>query len=207
MFQSLKLSSVGRKGFTTGEIVNLVAVDTQRVFDFTLIYNLLWSAPLQITIAFFLLYNQLGLASLAGIGVLLLLLPYNAFVSVALKNLILRVMQHKDKRAKLMNEILNGIKVLKLYAWENAFIGQVCDIRSKEVAALNKRAYYGAAIGLTFACSPFFVSINYNDYDLFNHVFFSGPLQDCPCQLCHLCTYKPRQYFRCKQSLCFLVHF
>ncbi len=38
-------------------------------------------------------------------------------------------MLNKDKRIKLMSEILNGIKVLKLYGWERSFIDQILGIR------------------------------------------------------------------------------
>ena len=31
-------------------------------------------------------------------------------------------MKHKDERIKMMNEILNGIKLLKMYAWEMSFM-------------------------------------------------------------------------------------
>ncbi|XP_054155851.1 ATP-binding cassette sub-family C member 2-like [Oppia nitens] len=44
-----------------------------------------------------------------------------------------QLMSIKDKRQNLMNEILNGIKVLKLYAWEEAFMGLVEKIRTKEL--------------------------------------------------------------------------
>ena len=44
-------------------------------------------------------------------------------------------MKEKDGRIKMMSEILNGIKVLKLYAWEESFQQQVTDIREREVSA------------------------------------------------------------------------
>ena len=46
-------------------------------------------------------------------------------------------MKDKDKRVKLMDEILNGIKVLKLYAWEPSFGEQVLDIRENEIRSLK----------------------------------------------------------------------
>lgn len=67
-------------------------------------------------------------------------------------------MQQKDKRSKLMGEILNGIKVLKLYAWESAFAEQVSDIRSKEISALRSQAFLSSGIVFAFSCAPFFVS-------------------------------------------------
>ena len=34
--------------------------------------------------------------------------------------------KNKDQRVKMINEILGGIKVLKLYGWEPSFVKQVC---------------------------------------------------------------------------------
>lgn len=122
-------------------------------------YNLIWSAPVQIVIALVLLYNQLGVASFAGLAVMLLLVPFNGFVTIRLKNFQAKLMQQKDKRSKLMGEILNGMKVLKLYAWENAFAEQVAEIRSKEIGALRSQAYLSAGVVFSFSCAPFLVSI------------------------------------------------
>lgn len=66
-------------------------------------------------------------------------------------------MQHKDARIKLMNEILNGIKVLKLYAWENSFKEKVLAIRQKELNVLRKTAYLGALSTMAWTSAPFLV--------------------------------------------------
>ena len=34
-----------------------------------------------------------------------------------------------DKRVRIMNEIISGIRVIKMYAWENAFKRVVFDLR------------------------------------------------------------------------------
>lgn len=67
-------------------------------------------------------------------------------------------MKSKDNRIKLMNEILNGIKVLKLYAWELAFREKVLEIRQKELKVLKKSAYLAAMATFTWVCAPFLVS-------------------------------------------------
>jgi len=67
-------------------------------------------------------------------------------------------MKSKDNRIKLMNEILNGIKVLKLYAWELAFREKVLEIRQKELKVLKKSAYLAAMGTFTWVCAPFLVS-------------------------------------------------
>lgn len=66
-------------------------------------------------------------------------------------------MQYKDSRIKLMNEILNGIKVLKLYAWENSFRDKVLAIRQKELNVLRKMAYLGAVSTMAWTSAPFLV--------------------------------------------------
>lgn len=67
-------------------------------------------------------------------------------------------MKSKDNRIKLMNEMLNNIKVLKLYAWELAFKDKVTDIRERELRVLKKAAYLGAMSTFTWVCAPFLVS-------------------------------------------------
>lgn len=67
-------------------------------------------------------------------------------------------MKSKDSRIKLMNEMLNNIKVLKLYAWELAFKDKVTDIRERELRVLKKAAYLGAMSTFTWVCAPFLVS-------------------------------------------------
>lgn len=66
-------------------------------------------------------------------------------------------MQYKDARIKLMNEILNGIKVLKLYAWETSFRDKVLAIRQKELSVLRKTAYLGALSTMAWTSAPFLV--------------------------------------------------
>ena len=66
-------------------------------------------------------------------------------------------MMFKDTRIKLMNEILNGMKVLKLYAWEYSFQEKVLGIRNQELAVLKKSAYLNAVTSFTWTCAPFLV--------------------------------------------------
>ncbi|XP_054723431.1 multidrug resistance-associated protein 1-like [Uloborus diversus] len=157
--KALVLSNAARKNFTVGEIVNLMSVDTQRVMDYVQLVNLLWSAPLQIVIAVYLLWQQLGYATLGGLGVMILMIPLNAVISVLIRKFQVLLMRDKDKRTKLMNEVLNGIKVLKLYAWENSFIKEVLNVRNSEVKSLRSQAYLNAAITFVFTSAPFLIAL------------------------------------------------
>jgi ATP-binding cassette subfamily C (CFTR/MRP) protein 1 len=104
-----------------GEIVNLMSVDVQRGTEFAQFANLLWSAPLQIGLALYFLWGILGPSALAGLVVMITILPMNALIASKIRKLQVVQMQKKDERVKMMNEILSGIKVhVKWFA--NAFI-------------------------------------------------------------------------------------
>ena len=74
---------------------------------------MLWSAPFQILLCVIFLWDLLGPSVLAGIFVMILLIPLNAFIATKLKALQVKQMKEKDNRVKMMNEILQGIKVIK----------------------------------------------------------------------------------------------
>ena len=135
-----------------------MAVDTQRIIEFIQVANLLWSAPLQVIASIYLLWQQLGISTLAGLIVLVLLVPFNTFTSVKIRHYQTKLMRHKDKRTKFMNDILNSIKVLKLYAWEIPFEKKIDRMRINEIEALKPQAYLNSAIVFAFSCTPIFVS-------------------------------------------------
>ena len=84
--------------------------------------------------------------------------PFNMSVTVA-HLLQIRQMNHKDARIKTMNEVLNGIKVIKLYSWENYFIDAILEIRNLELKVLRSSAFLSAASAFTWTCAPFLVSV------------------------------------------------
>lgn len=59
--KALKLSNAARKESTVGEIVNLMSVDAQRFMDLVVYLNMIWSAPLQIALALYFLWQTLGI--------------------------------------------------------------------------------------------------------------------------------------------------
>ncbi|XP_025062211.1 multidrug resistance-associated protein 1 isoform X6 [Alligator sinensis] len=158
--KALVITNSARKTSTVGEIVNLMSVDAQRFMDLATYINMIWSAPLQVTLALYLLWQNLGPSVLAGVAVMVLLVPLNAVMAVKTKTYQVAQMKNKDNRIKLMNEILNGIKVLKLYAWELAFKEKVLGIRQEELKVLKKSAYLGAVGTFTWVCAPFLVALS-----------------------------------------------
>ena len=120
---------------------------------------MIWSCPIQICLAIFFLYLELGVSVFAGLLVMILLLPLNGILASFQRKLQVKQMKHKDERVKTMNEILNGIKVIKLYAWEYSFMNTVFNIRHKEIEKLKQMAYYGCVSTFVWTCAPFLVSL------------------------------------------------
>ena len=83
----------------------------------------------------------------------------SAFCAGKLRGLIAMNMKKKDKRIKVMNEILNGVKVLKLYAWEKPFMKKVSDIREEELKIMRKYGYMQAIVILIWEFTPYLVQL------------------------------------------------
>jgi ATP-binding cassette subfamily C (CFTR/MRP) protein 1 len=93
--KSLKLSNEGRASKSTGDIVNYMAVDTQRLQDLTQYGQQLWSAPYQIVLCMLSLYNLVGLSMLAGVGAMILMIPINGLIARLMKKLQKEQMKNK----------------------------------------------------------------------------------------------------------------
>ncbi|XP_076852211.1 multidrug resistance-associated protein 1 isoform X2 [Brachyhypopomus gauderio] len=158
--KALVITNAARRTSTVGEIVNLMSVDAQRFMDLITYINMVWSAPLQVVLALYFLWQNLGPSVLAGVAVMVLMVPVNAVIAMKTKTFQVAQMKNKDSRIKLMNEVLNGIKVLKLYAWELAFRDKVSAIRESELAVLKRMAYLSAVSTFTWVCAPFLVALS-----------------------------------------------
>uniref|UniRef100_A0A671WVL8 ABC-type glutathione-S-conjugate transporter n=1 Tax=Sparus aurata TaxID=8175 RepID=A0A671WVL8_SPAAU len=154
----LLLSNSARRQCTLGEIINLVSADTQKLMDFVVYLNCLWVTPIEITLCFYFLWQLLGPAALAGIITVILIFPLNGFIAKVRSKLQVQ-MKFMDSRIKLMNEILNGMKILKFYAWEEAFLRRVGVLRDGELDALKRSQILHSVSLASFNSSSFLVSL------------------------------------------------
>ncbi|XP_067572446.1 ATP-binding cassette sub-family C member 3 isoform X1 [Pseudorca crassidens] len=157
--KALVITNSVKRESTAGEIVNLMSVDAQRFMDVVPFINLLWSAPLQMILAVYFLWQNLGPSVLAGVALMVLLIPLNGAVAVKMRAFQVEQMKLKDSRIRLMSEILGSIKVLKLYAWEPSFLKQVEDIRQEELRLMRQAAYLHATSTFVWICTPFLVTL------------------------------------------------
>ncbi|KAG8788253.1 hypothetical protein FRC12_014784 [Ceratobasidium sp. 428] len=132
-----------------GDIVNLMSVDASRLQELCISGLIAISGPFQIVLAFVSLYELLGWAAFVGVGVMIISLPLNTFIARMLKNMQRAQMKNRDKRTRLMSELLNNIKSIKLYAWEDSFISQVLKIRNDEELRMLRKIGVTNAVNTT----------------------------------------------------------
>ena len=125
---------------SNGTIINLMSIDSFKVADICSYLHFLWAAtPVQFLMAVLLLYNVLGFSSLVGIGLMILVLPLNLYIAKAFTVAQKRIMAATDKRIHATNEVLENIRIIKFFAWEQRFQATVNDKRKVELSALWKK--------------------------------------------------------------------
>uniref|UniRef100_A0A673L261 ATP-binding cassette sub-family C member 9-like n=1 Tax=Sinocyclocheilus rhinocerous TaxID=307959 RepID=A0A673L261_9TELE len=138
----LSTSNMSMGEMTLGQINNLVAIETNQLMWFLFLCPNLWAMPVQIIMGVILLYYLLGNSALIGAGVILLLAPVQYLIATKLADTQKSTLDYSTDRLKKTTEILKGIKLLKLYAWENIFCDRVEETRGKELTSLKTFALY-----------------------------------------------------------------
>ena len=156
--KSLHLSSNSRRLTSVGEMSNLISVDSQTFVDFILYSSYIWSGPIQILICIYFLWQYLGVASLAGLAMMILSIPLNAYLSERGRKLSVKKLQFQDSRIKMISELLNGIRVVKFYGWEISFQKIIEKIRNNEVLYLIKYAFIKCTTIFMWDCMPIIVA-------------------------------------------------
>lgn len=158
--KSLCLSNDERGTRSTGEIVNLMSVDATRLQDLCTYGHIIWSSVFQMILAFISLYNLLGWPAFAGVAVMVFSVPLNTWLAKYMRSLAEKNMKVKDKRTKMMNEILTNIKSIKLFAWEEAFTKKLFEVRNgEELKLLRWAGAVNAFFNFFWSAVPFFVSL------------------------------------------------
>ncbi|XP_057725546.1 ABC transporter C family member 3-like [Arachis stenosperma] len=157
--KALTLSCQSKQGHTSGEMINFMTVDAERVGTFTWYMHDLWRVALQIVLALLILYKSVGLASIAAfvatVVVMLVNVPLGKMQQKFQKNL----MDSKDTRMKATSEILRNMKILKLQGWEMKFLSKINELRKAEEGWLKKSVYNSAISAFVFWIAPSFVSV------------------------------------------------
>lgn len=157
--KGLILSSKARQSHGSGEIINYMSVDIQRVTDLVWYVNNIWMLPIQITLAVMILRTTLGLGSVAALAATLLVMACNIPLTRFQRQYQSKIMEAKDARMKATSEVLRNMKTLKLQAWDSQYLVKLEALRGLEYTWLWKSLRLAALTAFVFWGSPTFISV------------------------------------------------
>ncbi|GBB94362.1 hypothetical protein RclHR1_02340019 [Rhizophagus clarus] len=157
--KAMMLSGKARSMFTTGKVTNIMSTDTTRLDFACSFFHIAWAAPIQLCIALGLLIRNLGPSALAGFALLAIVGPLQGKVMRTLAKTRIKAAKITDDRVKLTQEVLQGIRVIKYYAWEESFLDALNNLRDKEMKYIRLLLIIRSGItGFTMVI-PMFASI------------------------------------------------
>ncbi|KAG0234216.1 hypothetical protein BGX31_004638 [Mortierella sp. GBA43] len=154
----------------TGMITNLMAVDANRVAGFASFAFLLYSCPLEVAIACVMLYDVLGRSAFVGMGVMLLTFPVHHLAAKKYSKIQEQLMETRDRRVGLMSELLQGIRMIKFFTWENNIRKKIMEVRDQELRRFIRLYIINTLFTLLWFGSPILVTvISFTAYTKWDH--------------------------------------
>lgn len=150
----LQISKNASNDGLRGRAINILSSDLGR-FDVALGFlHDIWKGPLESLIIGYLMYREIGISAVIGVAFMLSFIPLQAWAAKKAAYYRQKTAERSDLRVKLMNEIIQGIQVIKMYAWEKSFARVIAEVRLKEVKAIRGTSYIHAALACTSMISP-----------------------------------------------------
>lgn len=158
------------EGWTNGRIVNLMSNDTQRILQASNVVHLVWTSPLAILLAVILVIINLTYSALPGVGFLIIGLFSLSRVVKFLASRRDTINAVADQRVSLTQEILQGVRFVKCFAWERAFQDRLNEIRAQEIRSVQVLLIMRSAIGAVSMALPIFATLfTFITFALSNH--------------------------------------
>lgn len=156
--------------WTDARIVNVMSNDTQRIFQASKVFHYAWSSPISILLAVTLLVINLTYSALAGIAILVFGLVGVTRVVRTLSRRRDIINEISDQRISLTQEILQGIRFVKYFAWERSFQCRLTDVRASEIRSVQILLTVRSALGAVAMAIPIFANmLTYITYTLSGH--------------------------------------
>ncbi|KAF9213044.1 hypothetical protein BGZ59_005984 [Podila verticillata] len=157
--KALRLSNAAKQKSTAGEITNYMSVDAERWATSMVFLPVLISLPVEVTLATWSLYNLIGWSIFVGLGAVILMLPIHSRLAGAFGKFRVAKMKAMDARLRIVNEVLGGIKIVKLYSWEDSFKAKIQVTRLAELKVLRGFGRMFAAVALVFMSTPLVITL------------------------------------------------
>ena len=150
----LGLSPSGKRGLTSGEINNLVAVDAQKLYEVTQEAHLIWALPLSVALVTGFLCQVMGPSTLVGVLVLVAFLPLIKLVTKRMTEVRAQRVKLADERVEITVSMLLGMRTTKLNGYESKYKERLQEVRKRELKLLAKEQAWWASTLLMTVSSP-----------------------------------------------------
>ncbi|XP_078483628.1 ATP-binding cassette sub-family C member 12 [Ciona intestinalis] len=137
-----------------GQMINLLVNDTHRLFEMIAYGSFVLAAPIGLVASTIYGYFVVGWTIFVGIIFFVAFVPYQLLLAKLEVHLRKKAICFTDKRVRMISEILNCIKLIKLYAWEESFMAVVGGIRKKEQSVLLKTGIIESLQNSAIAIAP-----------------------------------------------------
>ncbi|XP_049529374.1 ATP-binding cassette sub-family C member 4-like [Anopheles darlingi] len=142
--KSLRLSRTALGDTSPGKVVNLLSNDVNRFDIASYLVCFMWTSPVVMVLSAVLLWYEVGWAGVIGLLAVAIITPIQSYTGSLTSRYRLRTALKTDERIRLMDEIIAGIAVIKMYAWERPFAKLISQARYKELREVLKSGYLRA---------------------------------------------------------------
>ncbi|XP_055676611.1 ATP-binding cassette sub-family C member 4-like [Lutzomyia longipalpis] len=147
--KALKLSRTALGDTAPGKVVNLLSNDVNRFDLVSILVHMMWASPLMAMIVGYLLWLEAGWAGFVGIMIVFTVVPLQSYTGKLSSRFRLQAALRTDERVRFMDEIISGVQVIKMYAWEAPFAKLITVARKLELKIIRRSAFV-RAIYMTF---------------------------------------------------------
>lgn len=141
---SMHLSASARLQTSVGQTTNLLSVDSERVFLAMNFMHFVWVAPFLAVAVGIILAIVIGPTALVGLGLIILQWPLQHYMAKFGGRARKKAMVCTDDRVKFIAEVVKGIRIMKVYCWEEAMLKRVSQLRRVEVRWLSTSIFLKA---------------------------------------------------------------
>ncbi|KAJ7290727.1 multidrug resistance-associated ABC transporter [Mycena rebaudengoi] len=152
--KSLRLSGRARLEHSVGQITTMISSDAEKFDLLSYLAHYTWIAPLQLIIVIGLLIKTIGVSALVGFGLLIVAAPPQAILVKIMFDQRVKGVKITDARVRLITEVLQGIRLVKLYGWEDFYVERIQEMRTREVKTIRKSAWATSALVAMFTVMP-----------------------------------------------------
>ncbi|KAM0753983.1 ABC transporter [Meredithblackwellia eburnea MCA 4105] len=135
--RAMVLSGRARVKISNSKLVNHISTDISRIDFASSFFHFGYTCIFQLIEVIVILLINLGVSSLAGIALVAVAMPFQTYAMRKLFMLRRKSMVFTDARIKLISELLLGIRVIKLFAWESPYLQKVHNFRKRELVGIR----------------------------------------------------------------------